>query len=433
MRYIFNRLKYLVILVIIITALFFYLGVFSPLRTELETSLRNEFQRSVTITEQNVENTLNRFIEGAKSLSSRTMIKNKLDQYKDGEISLIELKEYTKEKYADGAKVLENVVGAYRISDNEVITSWGEKDFHKIRGMIDFDNQNTEIIISKEKTLLIVNSPILKEKNKLGNDIVVFNLEKLLNEINSHQVKYNIIYDKNMNKDKLIVENDIRDFRRLLNTNYWLKAKMPKDELYNSLNDLSMKIIGGFILLLLIIIISFYKTLNYTSAKVIDNLEEKVVTDEMLDVYNRTKLMEELEKEIKRAFRYKNDLSVIMFDIDYFKEINDKYGHLTGDDILIKIINTVKNEIREVDFLARYGGDEFIIINPETKLEESVKLAERLKTKIANTTFEEVEKVTCSFGVTELKKDDNIDNLLKRVDDALYEAKENGRNKVIKE
>ncbi|MGM0410791.1 MAG: GGDEF domain-containing protein [Bacillota bacterium] len=395
--------------------------------------MRNEFQRSVTITEQNVENTLNRFIEGAESLSSRTMIKNKLGQYKGGEISLIELKEYTKEKYADGAKVLENVVGAYRISDNEVITSWGEKDFHKIRGMIDFDNQNTEIIISKEKTLLIVNSPILKEKTKLGNDIVVFNLEKLLNEINSHQVKYNIIYDQNMNKEKLIVEDNIKDFRQLLNTNYWLKAKMPKVELYNSLNDLSMKIIGGFILLLLIIIISFYKTLNYTSAKVIDNLKEKVVTDEMLDVYNRTKLMEELEKEIKRAFRYKNDLSVIMFDIDYFKEINDKYGHLTGDDILIKIINTVKNEIREIDFLARYGGDEFIIINPETKLEESVKLAERLKTKIANTTFEEVEKVTCSFGVTELKKDDNIDILLKRVDDALYEAKENGRNKVIKE
>ena len=432
MQYIFNRLKYLIIIVIVITVFFFYFGVFSPLRSELETSLQEEFKRSVTITEQNVENTFNRFIEGSESLSSRTMIKNKLAQYLNDEISLVDLRDYTKEKYADGAQVLDNIVGAYRIADNKIITGWGEKEFKDFKEFLSYNNKKSQITILKEKSLLIVNSPIFKNDKKLGNDIVVFNLDKLLKEINSQQINYNIIYNENITKEKLIVEDNIKNFRQLLNTNYFLKAKMAKEDLYNTLNSLSIKIIGSFILLLLLIIIIFYKTLNYTSKKIINRLKERVITDEMLDIYNRTKLMDKLQEEIKRAKRYKSNLSLIMFDIDYFKEINDEYGHQIGDDVLVEIIDIVKEEIREVDFLARYGGDEFMIINPETSLSNSEQLAERLRTKIANNEFKDVAEVTCSFGVAELNKKGNIDNLLKRVDDALYEAKEKGRNKVIK-
>ena len=432
MIYIFKKLRRLIIIVMIITALFFYWGVFSPLRSELQTSLRKEFQRSVTITEHNVENTFNRFIEGTESISSRTMIKNKLDQYLKGEISLNELKDYTDQKYADGAKVLDNILGAFRIADKKIITEWGTKDFNEIVQNLELNNKETQITILDEKLYLIVNSPIIKNGKKLGNDIVIYNLKELLSEINSQNIKYNIIYDKNLDKEKLIMENTIKDFRQLLNTNYWLKAKMPKKDLYNTLNSLSIKIIGGFIVLLLSVIIIFYKTLNHTSKEVIKNLKNKAERDEMLNIYNRTKLMNKLQGEIKRANRYENDLSLIMFDVDYFKEINDKNGHLVGDNILVSIINIVKNEIREVDFLARYGGDEFIIINPETSKEEAAKLAERLRSEIEISEFEKIKNVTCSFGVAELKEDDDIDSFIKRVDDALYEAKERGRNKVIK-
>ncbi|MGM0410867.1 MAG: GGDEF domain-containing protein [Bacillota bacterium] len=417
---------------IIITAIFFYWGVFSPLRSELQTSLRRELQRSVTITENNVENTFNRFIEGAESLSSRTMIKNKLAQYLKGEISLNELKDYTDKKYEDGARVLDNVVGAFRITDNKVITEWGSKDFNEFKQELKFNNKKTQITILKDKLYFIVNSPIINDDKKIGNDIVIYNLKGLLSDINSQNIKYNIIYEENLDKEKLIVEDNIKNFRQLLNTNYWLKAKMPKKDLYNTLNSLSIKIIGGFIILLLFIIIIFYKTLNYTSKEVIKNLKNKAEIDKMLNIYNRTKFMEKLESEIERFHRYKNDLSLIMFDVDYFKEINDNYGHLVGDNILVSLIDIVKNEIRDVDFLARYGGDEFIIINSQTSREESFKLAERLRSKIKNSKFEKVEEVTCSFGVAELNENDDIDSIIKRVDDALYEAKESGRNKVIK-
>jgi len=118
-----------------------------------------------------------------------------------------------------------------------------------------------------------------------------------------------------------------------------------------------------------------------------------------------------------------------MFDIDKFKEINDEYGHLIGDRILIRMTELIKTETREIDSFARYGGDEFMIINPETKLKDAVKLAERLRKRIENEDFDEVEKATCSFGVAELKAEDDIDSLLKRVDDYLYKAKEK-RNAV---
>ncbi|HKL75633.1 MAG TPA: GGDEF domain-containing protein [Halanaerobiales bacterium] len=432
MLYIIKRLRKLIIIVIIITALFFYWGVFSPLRTELQSSLRKEFERSVTITEHNVENTFNRYIEGAESISSRTMIKNKLAQYLNSEISLNKLKNYTDEKYSDGIRVLDNILGAYRISNNKIISSWGEENIKNLEDDIKFNNRKTQIKILEDELYFLVNSPIIKNEVKLGNDILIYKLKDILNEINKQNIKYNIIYDNNLEKERLIIGDNIKDFRRLLNTNYWLKAKMPKKDLYNTLNSLSIKIIGGFIILLILIITIFYKTLNYTSKEVIKNLKMKAEIDEMLNIYNRTKFMEKLKLETERSHRYKSDVSLIMFDVDYFKEINDNYGHLVGDDILKSLINIVKNEIREVDFLARYGGDEFIIINPETKLKESVKLAERLRFKIENSEFEKIDKVSCSFGVAELREDDDIDSFIKRVDDALYEAKEKGRNKVIK-
>ena len=118
-----------------------------------------------------------------------------------------------------------------------------------------------------------------------------------------------------------------------------------------------------------------------------------------------------------------------MFDVDRFKNINDEYGHLVGDKVLKKTTEIINSQIRELDLFARYGGDEFMILNPETKLNDAVKLAERVRKKIENTDFAEVKDVSCSFGVAELKVEDDIDSLLKRLDDALYKAKEK-RNKV---
>lgn len=435
MRHVFSKMKYLIIATIIVLILFFYFGVFSPLEAELEKSLNQNFQSTVSILEINVENELNRYKEGAESLSSRTMIRNELSEYKNGEVSFHELQNYTQEKYSDGVKVLKNIIAAFRVSENKIIASWGEKEINSYEEFINYNNTTTEIKILKKDFLVLINSTINKDNNKLGNDIVIFNLKPLMNEINSENINCEIIYSEEkingVEKDNIVVE-----YRRLLNTNYWLKSETLKNQLYHSLNSLSSKIIGGFSILLFIISVVFYRTLTSTSKEVINELENKVEiiteiseTDDMLGIYNRSKFIDVLKSEISRSRRYNHDLSLIMFDLDCFKVINDEYGHQVGDEILIEITEIIESEIREIDLFARYGGDEFMILNPETKLENAVKLAERLKKKISSTNFTEVNKITLSLGVTELKDKDDIDSLLKRVDDALYKAKES-RNAV---
>ena len=161
-----------------------------------------------------------------------------------------------------------------------------------------------------------------------------------------------------------------------------------------------------------------------------DELKEHASTDSLTKAYNRLKFDEIIESEINRSKRYDQMLSLIAFDIDHFKTVNDNYGHLFGDYVLKTIVNLTKDNIRGVDYLARWGGEEFMIILPETGMERAEALAQRIKEEIENYKFKKTVKVTVSFGVAQFKKDDSENTLIKRADDALYKAKNKGRNRV---
>jgi diguanylate cyclase (GGDEF)-like protein len=120
-----------------------------------------------------------------------------------------------------------------------------------------------------------------------------------------------------------------------------------------------------------------------------------------------------------------------MFDIDRFKEVNDTYGHTVGDYVLRTLTQIVKANLRETDYLVRWGGEEFIIIAPDTDLKKAKILAERNRKASEKYKYDHAGTITVSFGVTQFIKDDNEDTVIKRVDDALYEAKRKGRNRVI--
>ncbi|MBB6218548.1 two-component system cell cycle response regulator [Anaerosolibacter carboniphilus] len=160
-------------------------------------------------------------------------------------------------------------------------------------------------------------------------------------------------------------------------------------------------------------------------------LEEMAKLDSLTRLYNHRYIYERLEEEIQRAKRYKHDLSIIMFDIDNFKQVNDIYGHPTGDEVIVKVSSTLKNICRSTDILGRYGGEEFLILLPETGLADGIKLAERLRTQIADLTYsQESLKVTISGGVATLGNQGALE-LVKKVDNLLYEAKNSGRNKIV--
>jgi len=118
-----------------------------------------------------------------------------------------------------------------------------------------------------------------------------------------------------------------------------------------------------------------------------------------------------------------------MCDIDLFKKINDTYGHLVGDIVLKELAQLLKSRVRKGDIVARWGGEEFVFVF-DVGLEMGKKIVDNLRKDIATTLFSEVGSVSCSFGMTELREDDSVDTIIQRADDALYEAKENGRNRV---
>jgi diguanylate cyclase (GGDEF)-like protein len=161
-----------------------------------------------------------------------------------------------------------------------------------------------------------------------------------------------------------------------------------------------------------------------------EELRRLAATDKLTGAYNRTKCHEILEREIERVKRHNQPLSIIIFDIDHFKEVNDRYGHSAGDYVLKTIADIVRESIRKIDYFVRWGGEEFMIISSETNLKDVSALAERIREIIESSTFEDVGKVTVSFGVTEFRENDTEDSLIKRADDAMYEAKKKGRNRV---
>ncbi len=159
-------------------------------------------------------------------------------------------------------------------------------------------------------------------------------------------------------------------------------------------------------------------------------LYHQSVTDPLTNIYNRRFFMEILEQEAERTKRNKKPFSLIMFDLDHFKNVNDHFGHTAGDKVLKKVADTVKGRIRKTDYFARWGGEEFIILLPETSLNNAANLAEELRRQISIMELENIGRVTASFGVAEYRYTDTIDTVLLRVDNILYEAKNNGRNCV---
>lgn len=164
------------------------------------------------------------------------------------------------------------------------------------------------------------------------------------------------------------------------------------------------------------------------------SLHKLAMTDGLTQWYNRRHFMEIGEKMFEQAKRQQNRLSMLMFDIDYFKTVNDNYGHPKGDEVLQHITRRIGERIRTSDLAARLGGEEFVVLLDGAGLHDARNLAEDLRKQVESLDFtddETVFRVTCSFGVTMMHtKDETLDQLVKRSDDALYRAKANGRNRV---
>jgi diguanylate cyclase (GGDEF)-like protein/PAS domain S-box-containing protein len=161
---------------------------------------------------------------------------------------------------------------------------------------------------------------------------------------------------------------------------------------------------------------------------------ELSITDELTKLFNSRHFFIQLKSELKRTNRYGNILSIILLDMDNFKKYNDCHGHMEGDNILVRLAQVIRNCIRMTDTVCRYGGDEFIIILPETPGPEAVRVAERIRKEFLeerSLAADQRVEVTLSIGVAEYVFNEDAMDFIKRADANMYKAKENGRNQVF--
>ncbi|MDO6442933.1 diguanylate cyclase [Marinobacter sp. 2_MG-2023] len=159
-------------------------------------------------------------------------------------------------------------------------------------------------------------------------------------------------------------------------------------------------------------------------------LTKLATTDPLTGAFNRRHFEERVEVEASRTLRHGTPLSLIIFDIDYFKKINDRFGHHSGDEVLVRLTELTLQNLRASDVLARWGGEEFIILLPQSDAKEAQKVAEKLRLSMAEQVFGEVGHLTCSFGVAEVVPGAPLTSWVNRADQALYQAKNSGRNTV---
>jgi len=201
-------------------------------------------------------------------------------------------------------------------------------------------------------------------------------------------------------------------FDQHLLTYYDLLEKMSKlnDQLVNITRELKKK--------------------NDQLSEALATIRKLVNIDPLTGIFNKRALNKILSREISFALRHKLPLSVVLFDLDHFKVINDKHGHEVGDRVLKKVANKVRKLIRAEDIFGRYGGEEFIILLPNTKIDDALKASERIRKEIARIKIKGIkEHITASFGITQLLYTDSKKTLINRADQALYIAKRNGRNR----
>ena len=161
-------------------------------------------------------------------------------------------------------------------------------------------------------------------------------------------------------------------------------------------------------------------------------IKHKSIRDSMTKLYNHIHILQILEKEIIKAKRYKSKLSILLLDLDYFKEVNDTFGHRVGDRVLIGLSLCLSKNIRNIDYIGRYGGDEFLIIFPNTDIKLAYNISERIRTNVEKIKWENnTIRITISGGLVELKNEE-LNDLIIKADKILYKAKAEGKNCIVK-
>lgn len=429
-----KRSKKLIIIFLIIVSLLTYLIIYLPMRNELENSTHENFILMGKANERTINQFIERCIEGAESLSSRTMIRRKIIEYKNKKIDFNELRKYTKELYKDGYDALENPKGAFRIVDNKIVIKNGDIDPNIDVNIHNGTKTIPEIRITEKDATLIVYSPIKEKEEILGYDVVFYDLDSILERVNESKIDFEIVeeqYALNLAKNKEYIRDidGVRLFNEGEHTGYIRKIELTdkyyyiaidNDMLYRSIARIARITFIGFVLALAVLIILINFVILKSTISTIKKLEKSrekykqyAIKDPLTEVYSQLYFEDWVERYSHELNKNYSITTIAMIDIDNLKEVNNIYGHLTGDRVLKEIANVLKSKAKEKDLIIRFGGDEFLLVLKECDEKRGILILEDIMESLEKKKGLNI-KINISYGLKEIK---NSNQLLAAIDE----------------
>lgn len=437
MNLISKRMLKFYLLFFLTVVLLTYFSIYFPLKNALTDQVYENFELVSEAKITAIQQALSQSIQGAESLSSRTMIRDQILIYNAGEITWDELTEFTVPKYRDGAKVIRNLVGATRLVDGQVLASYGD-----VESRIEENPALETDMLLNDSTRLIIKSPILFNGQFLGTDIVEYDIGPLLESLNSPTLSVAIVPKETLIDNGVNLEGQAGQLVNCLhfdntpsvmvfqplNDSYYLHVSTPEDVLYATVNRITLLSLIAFTVSLSALFagMNFFvvRMANRTIAELgesRDHFEKSARHDPLTGAFSRLYL-DQWHEAYGQFFNNGHTVSLVMVDVDDFKRINDEFGHQTGDEVLIHLVDILNHSTRENDPIIRYGGDEFILLLENTSEAGCREILLRAERQL-NTNNRFGFPIGISFGIQIIESTDAFDAALKQADRMMYRSK----------
>lgn len=460
-----KRVIITLIVLVAVSSTAVFLLIYLPLKTELERSLINNFDRVSYISYASLQNNIDRGLEGAKSLSSRTMIKNAILDYENGELGMDELIAYTQPRYEDGAKALEYLIKAERFVDDTIIAAFLSAEYKEHscttdERLIESSEVSSAFCLTDDHSYFAMLSPILSEGRVVGYDKLVFDLSNQVQMLSTDTVKPDLIYQEefeDLSSSAVKLQSDALSSLFYREGCYCLAYRMQDSAYFISKQDeasllepvyrlsrqtllIAIGVIFVFTLAIYLMVIRYAKGELVYLEDSRRSLKE-AVAEANLDPLTKAGTRRFGEDFLISAFEsYRKgepSPAILLFDIDSLKNINDAYGHSVGDLVIRSIAEAVQMNVRTGDMLLRWGGDEFVGIFGGLRKENALEFAQKLLNTVSELTVETdtgTIRPTISIGISYFTEDDRgYIEAVNRADRAMYQSKTEGRNRANKQ
>lgn len=420
MKEVVKRTKLVTFLILFLSIIFIFFGIYFPMETIMQKNILTQFDSSASHTIHIFKDSIEKDIQSAASLSSRSFIRDKILDFTNNKITFNELANFTKDKYTDGINVLTDLQFAERSINNKPLVQINNAKGNYTIDLSDLtvDEITYTIYHDESQCLLKVVSPILLDKKILGYDVLFFSLQKIKTRLNENTTSTLSIYtDKKPDEDSTYLY-----YYETLSNGTLLSIKAPKKIIFSEIQNLSFIVIVRLIIFIIgISLIIYFFTIRFMYKKM-DYLSQD------RDVYKNKATIDHLTGAFTRVYlatfkqQHKNKTCTIAFlDVDNLKKTNDTYGHLYGDKILKTLVECSKKVLRTNDAIIRTGGDEFILIFNETIIDQAEKIIQRINENIQETEY--AQNLQFSYGLTFVNDVNLLYKYITEADEKMYKNK----------